>query len=66
MSATPPILTPAHSAALLRASIATLRAETEALGADAMRWHPADGEWCVNEVIGHMIEAERRGFAGQI
>jgi hypothetical protein len=63
---TPPILTPTHAAALLRASMATLRAETEALGAKAMRWHPADGEWCVNEVIGHMIEAERRGFAGQI
>ena len=61
-----PILTPTRAAALLRASIATLRAETEALGADAMRWHPADGEWCVNEVLGHMIEAERRGFAGQI
>ncbi len=63
---TPPILTPTQIAALLRASIATLRAETEALGADAMRWHPAGGEWCVNEVIGHVIEAERRGFAGQI
>lgn len=46
--------------------MATLRAETEALGAEAMRWHPADGEWCANEVLGHMIEAERRGFAGQI
>ncbi len=60
------ILTPAHAAALLRASMATLRAEAEALSGDAMRWHPADGEWCVNEVLGHMIEAERRGFAGQI
>jgi len=63
---TPPILTPSHTAALLRASIATLRAEAEALGPDALRWHPADGEWCVNEVVGHIIEAERRGFAGRI
>ncbi len=55
-----------QAAALLRAGIATLRAEAEALGVDAMRWHPAEGEWCVNEVIGHVLEAERRGFAGRI
>ena len=23
-------------------------------------WHPAPEEWCVKEVIGHLIEAERR------
>ena len=66
MTDTPPILTPARAAALLRASIATLGAEAEALGVDGLRWHPAEGEWCMNEVIGHIIEAERRGFAGQI
>jgi hypothetical protein len=66
MTKASPVLTPERAAALLRASIATLRAEAEAVGADAMRWHPADGEWCVNEVLGHMIEAERRGFSGQI
>jgi DinB superfamily len=31
-----------------------------------LAWHPAPGEWCVKEVIGHLIEAERRGFAGRI
>jgi hypothetical protein len=61
-----PILTPAHAAALLRASIETLRAEAGALGIGGLRWHPAPGEWCVNEVVGHIIEAERRGFAGRI
>jgi hypothetical protein len=65
-SGSPPILTPAHTAALLRASIETLRAEAAALGIDGLRWHPAPGEWCANEVVGHMIEAERRGFAGRI
>src|SRR3990167_8939810 len=63
---TSPILTPARAAALLRASIATLRAEAAALGPDGLRWHPAPGEWCANEVVGHIIEAERRGFAGRI
>ena len=66
MNSAPPPLTPTQAAALLRASIATLRAEAEALGPDALRWHPAEGEWCANEVVGHIIEAERRGFAGRI
>ncbi|MEX2159352.1 MAG: DinB family protein [Dehalococcoidia bacterium] len=50
----------------LRATMGTLRAEAGALGPDAMRWHPAGGEWCLNEVLGHIIEAEERGFAGRI
>jgi hypothetical protein len=29
-------------------------------------WKPAPNEWCINEVIGHMIEADRRGFDGRI
>ena len=28
--------------------------------------HPAAGEWCVNEVLDHLIEAEQRGCAGRI
>jgi hypothetical protein len=36
-----------------------------ALGDDA-RWHPAPQEWCANEVLGHILEAERRGFNGRI
>ncbi|OGO51407.1 MAG: hypothetical protein A2148_11715 [Chloroflexi bacterium RBG_16_68_14] len=62
----PPPLTLTQVAGLLRATAATLRAEADALGPDGLRWHPAPGEWCVNEVLGHIIEAERRGFAGRI
>ena len=29
-------------------------------------WRPAPGEWSANECVGHLIEAERRGFAGRI
>ena len=29
-------------------------------------WHSAQGEWCVNECVGHIVEAEKRGFAGRI
>lgn len=53
-------------AALLASTVQAVRAEADAFGQEAMRWHPASGEWCVNEVIGHIMEAEERGFAGQI
>jgi hypothetical protein len=58
-------LTPEEIAPLLAASVATMRAEVRALG-DGARWQPAPGEWSVNECIGHLIEADRRGFAGRI
>lgn len=53
-------------AGLLRAHTAQVRAEIEALPAAAAAWHPAPHEWCPMEVLGHIIEAERRGFAGRI
>lgn len=65
MSDAAPPLQPAALAELLAASAATIEAEMRALGADA-RWHPAPAEWCANEVLGHIIEAERRGFNGRI
>ena len=52
-------------AELLAASSSTIAAEMRALGDDA-GWHPAPGEWCANEVLGHILEAERRGFNGRI
>ena len=61
-----PALTLPQVAEFLRATMATLRAEAGALDNEGLRWHPAPGEWCVNEVVGHIIEAEERGFAGQI
>jgi hypothetical protein len=59
-------LTPAEVAALLPAAIALLRAELVAVPERVLAWHPAPGEWCVKEVLGHLIEAERRGFSGRI
>jgi hypothetical protein len=56
---------PVVIAELLAASATTIAAEMRALGEDA-RWHPAAGEWCTNEVLGHILEAERRGFNGRI
>ena len=42
-----------------------MAAELDALG-DAGGWRPAPGEWSANECVGHLLEAERRGFAGRI
>ena len=53
-------------AALLRASPRTLKNELGMLGNDALRWRPGPDEWCINEVIGHMIECDTYGFAGRI
>jgi hypothetical protein len=66
MNDAPTPLTPAAVAPFLRATIATLTAEVDALSASALAWHPAPGEWCVKDVLGHLIETERRGFAGRI
>jgi len=59
-------LTPPEVAVLLEAAMATLRAELGALPERVLAWHPAAGEWCAKEVVGHLIEAERRGFAGRV
>jgi hypothetical protein len=59
-------LAPVQIAALLRAGALALRAELTALPDAVLRHHPAPGEWCAKEVLGHLIEAERRGFAGRI
>jgi hypothetical protein len=66
MSATARQLSPVEVAALLRAGAAALQAELSALPEALASWHPAPGEWCVQETLGHLIEAERRGFAGRI
>ena len=57
---------PAQVALLLRAQGAAIREEVLALGDAVCRWRPAEGEWSVNEALGHLIEAERHGFNGRI
>jgi hypothetical protein len=61
----PTPLQPALIADLLAATAVTVEAELRALAAVA-GWRPAPGEWSANECLGHLIEAERRGFAGRI
>ena len=66
MTASVSSLAPIDVAAMLRGGAALFAAEARALPEAVLAWHPAEGEWCVKEVLGHLIEAERRGFAGRI
>ncbi len=59
-------LAPGEVARLLEGAAAAIRAELAALPEEFLGWHPAPGEWCAKEVLGHLIESERRGFAGRI
>jgi hypothetical protein len=59
-------LTPATVAILLRAAADHITNELTALGDELAGWRPAPGEWSANECVGHIIEADRRGFAGRI
>lgn len=58
-------LTPSSIADLLAATAVTVAAELRALG-EVAGWRPEPGEWSASECVGHLIEAERRGFAGRI
>jgi len=59
-------LSPAQVADLLESTCALIEAEMKALGDDGCRFHARPGEWCVNECVGHILEADRRGFGGRI
>ena len=51
---------------MLPVTVAILQNELGAWPDRVVAWHPAPGEWCAKDVVGHLIEAERRGFAGRI
>jgi len=58
-------LTTDQVAAYLEATCALIESELKALGDDSA-WHFDQKEWCANQVVGHLVEAEKRGFAGRI
>jgi hypothetical protein len=58
-------LAPTQVADLLESSVAIVVAELGALG-DQAGWRFELAEWSANECVGHLIEAELRGFAGRI
>jgi hypothetical protein len=66
MTAQPAPLSPREVAAALGATSAIVQAEFAGLPESLLRYRPGPEEWCVLETVGHLIEAERRGFAGRI
>ena len=58
-------LTTDEVAGYLEATCALIESEFAALGTDSS-WHFDPNEWCASEVVGHMVEADKRGFAGRI
>jgi hypothetical protein len=59
-------MTPAEVADLLEYSGGAYLGALRSVPPEAASWHPAEGEWCVNECVGHVIEAEKLAFAGRI
>lgn len=59
-------MTSAEAADILEASGRAYVTILRSIPPDAASWRPAPEEWCANECLGHIIEAEKRGFAGRI
>jgi hypothetical protein len=59
-------LDPGRVAAYLRAARDHVVTELTAMGDDVARWRPTPVEWSANECVGHLVEADQRGFAGRI
>jgi len=59
-------VTPAEVARRVEAAGAMLAAELGDMPDSLSGWHPAEGEWCVKEVLAHLLITERDGFAGRI
>lgn len=66
MTNSPSPLAPAECAQLLRFTAEVLRAGLTTAPLTFLEARPAPEEWCIKEVLGHIIEAEERGFAGRI
>lgn len=59
-------MTPGEVAGLLEATGEAFANLLRTLPPAVASWRPTPGEWCVNAVVGHIIEADKRGFAGRI
>ena len=59
-------MTSAEVAARIAAAGAAIEAELGTMSEELASWHPAEGEWCVKEVLAHLLLSERTGFSGRI
>lgn len=66
MSNQPLPLDPHTNGQILQVSAYILEHEFESLPNSLLRWHPAPSEWCMNQILGHLIQTEQPGFADRI
>jgi hypothetical protein len=59
-------MTPSEVADVLEYSGGAYAGALRSIPPAVASWRPAEGEWCVNECVGHVIEAEKLAFAGRI
>ncbi len=52
--------------AMLGAASLTLQSNLHGLSGRVLTWHPEPTAWCIQQVLGHVIETEQTGFAGRI
>lgn len=57
---------PQAIAEILRATPAVLRTMLAHLDDELLSWRPAPNEWCIKEVIGHLIEMDTLAFGDRI
>ena len=59
-------MSPKEIAARIEAAGTAIEAELGTMSDELASWHPAEGEWCVKEVLAHLTLSEGHGFAGRI
>ena len=59
-------MSPKEVAARIDAAGTAIEAELGTMSDELASWHPAEGEWCVKEVLAHLTLSEAEGFAGRI
>ena len=59
-------MTPQEAAARIDAAGTGIEAELGNMSDALATWHPAAGEWCVKDVLAHLVHVERLGFRGRI
>ncbi len=55
-----------HIATILRTTPQTLQQTLAPYDNEIAQWHPSPDDWCINDVLGHLIEADKHAFAARI
>lgn len=57
---------PTQVSEVLSTTYTVLQAELNVLPVEVLGWHFDPKEWCIKQVLGHLIETEKNGFAKRI